>query len=116
MRNEKIVEWFLSRDTGTSSEAIVAVMTGFPTQDALHMLPPSDPDDMGRCLRLLEIFPEWKSRLNEMKEFKFGWAKLIARWEEISSCMEEEVGIKWEKGDSAPKTYKLMKKIMEDEE
>jgi hypothetical protein len=69
---------------------------------------PSDPSDLGRCLRLLELFPEWKPRVSEMAAYGAGWAGLTARWDEIANSMADEVGIAWEKGKSASRTYDLM--------
>jgi hypothetical protein len=56
--------WALSGDTGNSSEAL-----------ARHMVfgaggnPPSDADDRSRCIRLLELIPEWLPRLKEMIKY-----------------------------------------------
>ena len=72
---------------------------------------PHDPADLGRCLRLLEAVPEWRSRLGEMAECSTVWARLVARWEEMEVAMRDEVGIGWEKGYEAPKTYALMRVI-----
>lgn len=58
--------WALSGDTGISSEALAAHMSGYPNA---RMMPPSDADDRGRCIRLLELIPEWLPRLNEMKQY-----------------------------------------------
>jgi hypothetical protein len=58
--------WALSDDTGISSEAIARHMTGDATR---RMSPPSDSHDRGRCIRLLEIIPEWIPRLNEMVQY-----------------------------------------------
>lgn len=58
--------WALSGDTGISSEAIAKHMTG-SSKD--RMMPPSDVDDRGRCIRLLELIPEWIDRLPEMVQY-----------------------------------------------
>ena len=58
--------WALSGDTGISSEAIAKHMTGIAP---VRMLPPSDADDRGRCIRLLELVPEWIPQLNEMVKY-----------------------------------------------
>lgn len=56
--------WALAGNTGTSSEAL-----------ARHMVfgagggPPSDADDRNRCIKLLELVPEWLPRLDEMKKY-----------------------------------------------
>lgn len=59
--------WALSGDTGNSSRTIAGHMTGNPTES--HMMPPSDADDRGRCIRLLELIPEWLPRLQEMVKY-----------------------------------------------
>lgn len=58
--------WSLAGDTGISSEAIAAHMSGYSNG---RMMPPSDADDRGRCVRLLELIPEWIPRLNEMVKY-----------------------------------------------
>lgn len=39
------------------------------------------------------------------------WAALAARWDEISQCFIDEVGLNWNKGSKASKTYKLMDQV-----
>lgn len=56
--------WALSDDTGISSEAIAAHMTANPKPRFTS--PPSDAADRGRCIRLLELIPEWIPRLSEL--------------------------------------------------
>lgn len=58
--------WAMSGDTGISSEAICSHFTGNPV---LRSSPPSDADDRGRCIRLLELIPEWLPRLDEMRRY-----------------------------------------------
>lgn len=59
--------WSMSGDTGISSEAICSHMTGNPVR--MGFMPPSDASDRGRCIRLLELIPEWIVRLNEMVKY-----------------------------------------------
>lgn len=61
---ERVLYWALSGDTGISSETLAARMTGNPKQG--YTSPPSDADDRGRCIRLLELVPEWIPRLPEL--------------------------------------------------
>lgn len=61
--------WALSGDTGISSEAIAKHMTGTGVVGRFGMQPPSDADDRGRCIRLLELIPEWIKRLPEMTKY-----------------------------------------------
>lgn len=58
----KIIEWATGDDTGTSSKALCRFMMGIPGD----YQPPSDADDRGRCIRLLNLVPEWWDRLDEM--------------------------------------------------
>lgn len=61
--------WALAMSTGTSSKAIAKHMTGFSAEQAAGFSPPSDADDRSRCIKLLELIPEWLPRLGEM--FKY---------------------------------------------
>lgn len=58
--------WALSDDTGKSSKAIAKHMLGYPGD---WSAPPSDADDRGRCIRLLELVPEWIEPLSEMVRY-----------------------------------------------
>lgn len=98
-------EWVVSRDTGASSLAIWSHMMGcIPS----HRSYPSDPSDLGRCLRLLEKVPEWKPRISEMAKYSPGWAGLVMQWEALSVQMDDEAGIDWSEGRDAPETYRTM--------
>ena len=46
---------------------------------------PRDSADLGRCLRLLEVMPEWRGRLNVVAEAypETAWPEIIAAWEEL---------------------------------
>ena len=76
----RLVGWFLSDDFGISSCAIVAHMTGLPYE---WMGAPSDTGDLGRCLRLLKLIPEWEGRISEMANYGLGWEHLVGRWSEL---------------------------------
>jgi len=108
MISKAMAAWLLSDDTGISSKAIWAHMNGLEVED---FWPPADPSDFGRCARLLAQFPQWSERICEMSRYSPEWAALTARWGEIHYQMDQEVGIDWSKGKSAPKTYRLMKEI-----
>ena len=106
-RLRQLVAWFASDDTGMSSEAIARHMTGMPLR--YEWCAPSDPADLGRCLRLLELFPEWKPRITQMAQHGGEWASLVPHWDELAQMMADEVGIDWSKGKRAPKTYEAMR-------
>lgn len=100
--------WVVGADTGSSSRSIWAAMLGVGNRDDN----PLDPADLGRCLRLLEIIPEWKPRVPELAALSPEWKALADRWDDLATSMENEVGIAWQKGSSAPLTYDLMKEIL----
>lgn len=61
---QRALFWASSDDTGVSSKTLLAHMTGNPKPG--YTSPPSDADDRGRCIRLLELIPEWIERLPEL--------------------------------------------------
>lgn len=64
--------WYMMDDRGISSNAIAKHMTGVKVEGIFGMQPPSDADDRGRCIRLLELIPEWIPRLKEMTIYDKG--------------------------------------------
>ncbi len=50
---------------------------------------PHDPDDFGRCYRLLQLFPEWKKRLFQVAERYPVWAPMTKEWTALESLYEE---------------------------
>ena len=61
--------WEINCDTGISSMAIARHMTASATEQPNGFMPPSDSGDRGRCIRLLELVPEWIARLGEMVKY-----------------------------------------------
>lgn len=66
---ERALFWALAGKTGTSSKAIASHMTGFASEQPFGFMPPADASDRLRCIRLLELIPEWLPRLDEMKKY-----------------------------------------------
>src|SRR5688572_24935346 len=99
--NFSVQQWLLSgRDTGTSSKAIVAFMEGQPIDPTSY---PRDPSDLGRCIRLLEIAPEYRPLLKSMRVVSPEWARLVERWDELEALYRKE-----EPFGTAPQCYDLM--------
>ena len=103
---ERAQAWILNGRVGMSAKAIYCHMTGNADKDRWNH--PHDPDDLNRCLLLLDLIPEWKERMPEMKSRSPAWAGLAANWAEISQTFVDEAGMDWCKAKSAPKTYALM--------
>jgi len=83
----KLDQWIYGSDTGMSSKTIFGVMTGKQVGEGSH---PYDPDDFGRCYRLLKLFPEWVGRLPEVAARYPRWAGLIAVWPELTALFESK--------------------------
>lgn len=105
--------WLFGRDTGLSSLTIFSVLSKheIARQSALAKIGrrgslPRDPEDFGRCHRLLECFPAWRERLPEVAECFPGWKALINAWEELTSLYLEELPI-----GKCPKLYDRMQKL-----
>lgn len=104
----RYADWASGHDTGSSSKAIALHMVGGTCNGAY----PLDPSDLGRCLRLLDKFPEWRSRLTEMARYDKIWAAYSERWDDLQKLFIQEVGsLTPAYGSSAPETYALMKSI-----
>lgn len=109
----KVIRWLLSSDTGLSSTAICAHMIGEKPEDD-DFSAPSDTSDLGRCLRLLDIFPEWKPRIHEMAVHGPDWAGLTKQWDTIVDLYYNEGGVPLAQRERSPETYKAMKLAIAD--
>lgn len=75
--DSEAMRWYRGTDTGISSLTIFEVMTGHPT--ANHS-PPWDPNDFGRCYRLLDKFLGWELRMDEVADRFPEWKPLVDNW------------------------------------
>lgn len=88
--NRAAIAWVTGGDTGVSSKAIWAVMMGVDPDPMWGWNYPHDPDDLGRCLRLLACVPEWRLRIDEMAAVSPPWAALVEHWDELEALWREE--------------------------
>lgn len=103
----KIVKWLASDETGISSETM-AFWLGWSVRRS-HPDHPYDPADFNRCLGLLAAVPALREELWRMRKISVAWTRLVRDWAKIEDSFLREVGINWNKGNSAPITYGLMK-------
>lgn len=103
IHDERARAWLRSWDTGTSSETIWSVLTGYPVRRTDI---PYDPDDFGRCHRLLERFPEWRPRLGEVAKAFPRWRPFVERWDEMTAIYLRDLPT----GKSA-ELYDLMRRL-----
>jgi hypothetical protein len=76
------LDWICGHDTGTSSKTIFSVMTGV---EAIRADVPYDPDDFGRCYRLLALVPEWRPRLQEVADRYAEWGPMVREWDQLTA-------------------------------
>lgn len=50
---------------------------------------PHDPDDFGRCYRLLQLFPAWRERLDQVAEYYPIWSRMVEEWSALELLYEE---------------------------
>lgn len=89
-------EWLMGSDVGISSQSIWTVMVcGVPASTRCDFLSgynvPHDPDDFGRCYRLLKAFPEWRKRLSEVAVALPKWKPMVDHWDEMERLYERDL-------------------------
>lgn len=106
----RTITWLLSDDKGLSSEFIVMHMIGKSRDMFPHH--PRDAGDLGRCLRLLDEFPEWQARLGELAAHGAVWGALVANWGLLRASLKGEGG--WDSPSVAESinTNRLMNQII----
>lgn len=111
-----LVQWLAGGPRGVSSNTMVQHLTGWPALsgrwDGKGDVP-HDPDDLDRCLQLLEAVPLLRVMLPQMATHSPQWAAMVQHWAEIEASHLDEVGLRWTKARSAPKTYALMRKVLD---
>lgn len=73
--------WLRGFDTGLSSRTIFHAFTGRGLHDRQGSVP-HDHHDLGRCVRLLTLFPEF-TPLSRVSEAFPAWDPVLARWDEL---------------------------------
>ncbi len=107
----KVLGWFATGRVGASSKAMALAACDLPNDGSY----PSDPDDLNRCLLMLEAVPEVRDHFDKIAALGVVWARLIGRWADIEASFLDEAGLKWSKANTAPKTYALMREVKGEE-
>jgi hypothetical protein len=108
-----VIAWLANGRRGVSSNTIFTVLTGVDALAGSQASHPHDPSDLDRCLCLLDAVPRLHLEIHKMAHVSPEWAALVARWADITKSHIEEVGLGWTKAKTAPKTYALMRSILE---
>lgn len=72
----KLLDWATGDDTGVSSKALCRFMLGLKP-NRWGLMAPSDMDDRSRCIRPLNLMPEWWDRLMELARVSVEWSRQI---------------------------------------
>lgn len=82
---KELLAWMTGDYTGASSTTIAHVLSGVSqSTPCLRGSTPFDSADFGRCVQLLEIFPEWRNRLHEVAAVYPKWGPIVFRWDELA--------------------------------
>ena len=105
---ERMHFWRTVGERGVSSETIYSVLCGTlaPLRQPKDFRHPLDPADFLRCYKLLEIIPEWRDRLEELKTLGDPWPALVDNWDKLTEMMNEHRA----GGDWRP-MYEFMKEL-----
>jgi hypothetical protein len=106
--NQNALHWIAGRDTGVSSKTIWAVMVG-TAPDMADV--PHDPDDFGRCFRLLELVPEWRPRLPEVAARYPKWGPMVEVWDELEALYRPIVADGGWNRDASRRMYDRMREL-----
>lgn len=105
------IEWLAHGERGISSETIFSALTGVDALRGGWQSHPHDPSDLGRCIKLLDSVPELQPLMYKMMHVSPHWFGLMSRWDELVALYRHEKSIHG--AISAPKTYQMMKSILE---
>lgn len=100
-------EWIIEGEVGTSSKTIWAVMMGIvktPKSCGGNYDTPRDPDDFSRCYKLLKLFPQWESRIDEVGVMFPKWQPFCREWDKLTKMFEQSL-IDYSKYEYAQSEY-----------
>lgn len=90
--------WAQNGEHGTSSKTMFNCL-GKGIQISLMRLDrlghPSDPDDFSRCYKLLQAVPQWKVKLEKLKQLSPEWSTLVDNWDKLTEMYEQNVKENW---------------------
>lgn len=101
----RVAMWLRKGERGSSSNAMCNVIFGVPADGGTAH--PHDPDDLRRCLLLLDA-TEARDKVLMMACVSPEWSRLVERWSEVTALFAGESAA----GKSAPRTLALMQEIL----
>lgn len=105
-----VVAWLRSGERGISSETIVDHLFGVGVLCRGRGSHPHDPDDLRRCMLMLEACPSVRVRFDEMRRASRVWARLVDAWPRLTDSLRREMA----RDDGyARETYATMREVIE---
>lgn len=80
---ERADTWLKSGETGVSSKTILSILLPRPmaSMTSFDWSSPLDSEDFDRCIKLLDIFPGWEARLQEVADAcPQKWKSIVQEW------------------------------------
>ena len=105
---KRAMQWKEHGETGASSNAMWHCLMEDSNFIICH---PWDPDDFGRCYKLLQAVPEWKNELHKLKSLSLVWSRLVDNWDVLTEMYEKNVANDW-KTHKEIGMYEFMKAII----
>lgn len=116
--SQQAQEWLLAGEHGVSSCSIFWRLTGVKPRllrEDRRYGHPHDPDDLRRCMLLLDQVPEFRDRIGEMRGASASWDVLVDAWDDLCASLEAEIPA-WRdppRGSAARKTYRAMRDLLD---
>ena len=87
-RDIKVIEWFISGDSGLSSQTLCGCFYGIPPKNKYH---PGDASDFGRCKSFLALLsPKEKKRaLLAAGTLSPQWKALVEKWDYLEGIKSD---------------------------
>lgn len=93
--DNRMIIWIRHCNRGISSEVIFETLSGnLLLDDDWGYSTPQDAGDFKRCYELLQLIPEWRTRLNEVAEKHPHWKLIVEHWGELESLFKEALNDK----------------------
>ncbi|MBP9794118.1 MAG: hypothetical protein KBC56_08980 [Flavobacterium sp.] len=108
--NQKMNFWLANGERGISANTIFQTISGV---QALKGNPshPHDPDDFGRCYKLLQAIPEWRSQMNKLRRLSIAWDNLVENWDKLTEMYEQNKKEDWKNHEKIG-MYDLMQTLI----
>jgi hypothetical protein len=104
-----IGQWIADRDTGVSSETMLAIAMGAKKSKVSRFDAPHDPSDFGRCYRLVKAVPEIRTEFGRIGRIVPTFKLILENWDELCPIFERDQSV-----GTSPDLYRRIKELRGD--